>query len=137
MITTDIIDAARSCLGTPFKHQGRIKGRSLDCAGLVITVGRDVGVDLTDVIGYGRNPTGQLLESALDSQPELVRIVNIHNRQAGDILLMRFDGEPQHLAIFEGTNIIHSYAAVQKACEHLLTDEWANRIVRVYRFKGL
>ena len=50
---------------------------------------------------------------------------------------MRFSGEPQHLAIFTGENIIHSYESVGKVCEHRMADVWAVRIVRVYRFKGV
>ncbi|MBK7357516.1 hypothetical protein [Propionivibrio sp.] len=56
---------------------------------------------------------------------------------AGDILLIRFSGDPQHLAIFTGETIIHSYASVGAVCEHRMADVWAARIVCAYRFKGL
>ena len=38
MTSADIIAIARACLGTPFRHQGRIPGVALDCAGLVVAV---------------------------------------------------------------------------------------------------
>ena len=134
MTADDILTAARSCLGTPFRHQGRIPGLALDCAGLVVSVAKEIGADYIDRPGYSRNPSGGLLESALDDQPCLERVTD---RQPGDVLLMRFAGEPQHLAIFTGDNIIHSYESVGKVCEHRMADVWAVRIVRVYRFKGV
>ena len=134
MTADDILIAARSFLGTPFRHQGRIPGLALDCAGLVVSVAKEIGADYIDRPGYSRNPSGGLLESALDDQPCLERVTD---RQPGDVLLMRFSGEPQHLAIFTGENIIHSYESVGKVCEHRLSDVWAARIVRVYRFGGL
>ena len=134
MTAEDILAAARSFLGTPFRHQGRIPGLALDCAGLVVSVAKEIGADYIDRPGYSRNPSGGLLESALDDQPCLERVTD---RQPGDVLLMRFSGEPQHLAIFTGENIIHSYEAVGKVCEHRLASVWAARIVRVYRFKGI
>ena len=134
MTADDIIAAARACLGTPFVHQGRIPGVALDCAGLIVSVAGAVGAEYVDHSGYGRNPANGLLESVLDAQPFLERVFD---RQPGDVLLMRFAGEPQHLAIFTGNNIIHSYESVGKVCEHRLADVWAARIVRTYRFKGV
>ena len=134
MTADDILTVARSFLGTPFRHQGRIPGLALDCAGLVVSVAKSIGADYIDRPGYSRNPSGGMLESALDDQPCLERV---QDRQPGDVLLMRFAGEPQHLAIFTGDNIIHSYESVGKVCEHRMADVWAVRIVRVYRFKGV
>lgn len=134
MTADDILSAARGCIGTPFRHQGRIPGVALDCAGLVVAVAKEIGADYIDRPGYSRNPSGGLLESALDDQPCLERVTD---RQPGDVLLMRFKGEPQHLAICAGETVIHSYEAVGKVCEHRLADVWVSRIVRAYRFKGL
>ena len=134
MNSDDIIKAARACLDTPFKHQGRLPGRALDCAGLIVAVAQAIGADYRDVAGYGRSPAGNLLQSKLDEQPCL-HGVPVLERQPGDVLLMRFTGDPQHLAIDAGDNIIHSYAQVGKVCEHRMADVWAARIVRVYRFK--
>ncbi len=141
MMRDDILAAARAELGTPFRHQGRTPGWSLDCAGLVVTVAAALGVDYSDQQGYSRHPSDGLLESALDAQPCLVRVA-LADMQAGDVLLMRFNADPQHLAIFAGWSdvyqaegIIHAWLQAKKVCEHVLTDEWRSRIVRVYRFQ--
>lgn len=115
-----------------FRHQGRIPGQWLDCAGLIAYVADQIGADYNELPGYGRVPNNGLLESVLDNQPCLERVFD---KQPGDILLMRFAKEPQHVAIFTGDTIIHSYEAVGKVCEHRLDSVWAKRIVRIYRFK--
>lgn len=136
MSPVEIIAAARDAIGTPFRHQGRVSGKALDCAGLVIHVAKAIGADYIDSCGYSRRPANGLLELALDDQPCLER-VPLSDRQPGDVLLMRFTGDPQHLGICAGENIIHSYSSVGAVCEHRLDDVWATRIVRVYRFRGI
>ena len=131
MTAADIIAAARECLGTPFAHQGRINGLALDCAGLIIHVAKTLDLQHVDHSGYARLPGNGLLESALDNQPGLTRVSEL---QPGDIFLMKFSGDPQHLGIYAGDTIIHAYQPVGKVCEHGLTDAWRRRIVRVYRF---
>lgn len=143
MTRDDIISAARAEISTPFRHQGRISGKALDCAGLIIMVAKAIGAECLDFTGYSRHPSDGLLESALDAQPCLERVA-LADMQPGDILLMRFNSEPQHLAIFAGYSpvyqaegIIHAWLQARKVCEHVLTDEWRSRIVRVYRFTGI
>jgi len=126
-----IISAARECINTPFRHQGRINGRALDCAGLIIHVAHELGLDYLDQAGYARLPGAGLLEAALDAQPCLQRVAEL---QPGDIALMSFSSGPQHLGFFDGENLIHAYQPYGKVCEHRLTAEWRNRIVRIYRF---
>jgi len=136
MTADDILTAARQCIGTPFRHQGRLIAFGLDCAGVAIHVAREIGAGAIDVSGYGRTPANGQLERSLDSQPCLERVY-LDDRQAGDVLLMRFASEPQHLAICAGETIIHAYEAAGLCCEHRLSSLWAARIVRVYRFRGV
>lgn len=131
-----ILTAARQCLGTPFRHQGRLVGIGLDCAGVLIHVADQIGFGYLDVAGYGRTPRQGQLEQALDDQPALQR-VSLADRQSGDVLLMRFNSDPQHLAVCAGETVIHAYEHVGKCCEHRLSDLWVARIVRVYRFTGV
>lgn len=130
MIQDDMIAAARSMIGTPFKHQGRIPGVALDCAGLIVCSMRKCGLSVDDQSGYSRLPRNRQLESAVDSQSVVDRV---SDRQAGDIFLMRFNKDPQHLAIFTGENIIHSWQIPGQVVEHRLDEDWAQRIVSIYR----
>jgi cell wall-associated NlpC family hydrolase len=134
MTQDDIVAAARLALDTPFQHQGRLAGQALDCAGLIIHVAKTLGIEPIDVQAYGRSPHQGLLKATLDNNPSVEAVAF---RQAGDILLMRFDSEPQHLAICAGDTMIHSYLNVGKVCEHRISSMWSSKIVAVYRFKDV
>lgn len=129
----DVIAAARECIGTKFWHQGRQAGIGLDCAGVAVHVAQRISVKYLDVAGYGHTPAGGQLERTLEEQPCLRRVM-LNDRQPGDLLLMRFASDPQHIAICAGDTVIHAYEAVGTCCEHRLSSMWAARIVRVYRF---
>ena len=132
MITDKMVAAAREYLGTPFRHQGRLVGIGVDCAGVVVHAVRSCGIDVEDVVGYGPTPNKGLLEQSLEGHLALTK-VNKTEMTAGDILLMRFVREPQHLAVFTGDGIVHAYEAAGKCCEHGLDQAWSSRIVQVYR----
>ena len=69
----EILAAARTWLGTPWRHQGRLKGVAVDCGGLILGVGRELGLLDFDTRAYGRIPDGQqlraLCEQHLVSKP--------------------------------------------------------------------
>lgn len=132
MTAQAIIDAARSQLGVAFRHQGRLPGIALDCAGLIAHVMDTLGLPYEDVPGYSRLPHHGRLQQALDAQPSLERVTT---PEPGDVLLMRFRTEPMHLAIHAGETIIHAYEQVGRVCEHRLDDAWAARIVQAYRMR--
>lgn len=128
-----IVDEARTWLGTPFKHQGRLKGVGSDCIGIVLEVGKSLGLIDLEVSGYGRSPDGILMQKTMDSYLDKVSFNTI---QPGDILLMKFETLPQHVAFYTDIGILHSYQHVRKCIETSLDETWKNRIVAVYRFKG-
>ena len=134
MTADDILAAARSLIGTPFRHQGRGPD-GCDCAGLLVLLARALGIPHEDVDGYSRRPSSGLLESALESQPGLVRVTGAP--QAGDFLLMRFTNAPQHLAVCGGDTLIHAWENAGKVCEHRFSPLWKARVVRIYRVKEL
>lgn len=134
MTADDLIAAARECIGTPFMHQGRILGRALDCAGVAVHAARRTGHEVDEPAAYGRLPNNAMLEYWLERQPFLERVADL---KPGDLLLMRFTGEPQHLAVYAGPTIIHAYQAVGRVVEHDLDAKWRRRIVQAYRFRGI
>jgi cell wall-associated NlpC family hydrolase len=131
-----IISLARETLGTPFRHQGRQAGRGLDCIGVAAYICDAAEIPYIDKSGYSREPSHGLLESGLENQPGLVSVA-LADMAPGDLLLMRFAGDPQHIAIHAGETIIHAFEKSGKVVEHGLTDYWRSRIVRVYRFVGV
>ena len=136
MTGQDVIDAAAALLETPFVHQGRIPGVALDCAGVIVAVAAALGVEHDDVAGYPRLPSNGVLRCALDRQPGLIAVRN-DAIAPGDILLMRFKREPQHLGIYTGKTIIHAWQIIGKVCEHDFDEDWHRRLVVAYRFNGV
>jgi NlpC/P60 family putative phage cell wall peptidase len=133
-----ILSAARSWLGTPWRHQGRLKGIGVDCGGLIIGVGKELGLLDFDTHAYGRIPDGQKLRALCAEH----LVPNPGSEIApGDILLMRFTRHPQHLALVgdrgEPFSLIHAYADAGICVEHGADPTWRRRIVAAYSFKPL
>lgn len=126
----EFVAGAREWVGTPFKHQGRVKGIGVDCIGVVYCTGRDMGiVDPSVMVPYGRSPDGRLLPAILNANMHRVRKL-----QPGDVLLFKFVKEPQHVGVYTGRNIIHAYSRVGKCVEHIYDARWIKRLVGAYRF---
>lgn len=131
-----IVKSARACLGTKFRHQGRIPGVGLDCAGLAVVAMRENGVQVRDLINYGKTPHDGLLKSVLDMQPGLYEIPAL-DASYGDVLLIRFGKEPTHIAICSGEDmIIHAYEPSGFVVEHRIQDEMKSKVVAAYRVKS-
>lgn len=131
---SDVVRIARGYVGTPFRHQGRLPGIALDCAGAALLAAVAAGYEAHDLCGYPRHPARGMLRRHLDEQPCLVPVMRAP--RTGDLLLMTFGREPQHVAICAGHTIIHAYEVAGKVCEHVFSDEWKRRVVSVYEFIG-
>jgi len=142
-----IVTHARDWIGTRFHHQGRLKKAprhkgGVDCLGLLAGVASELGL---------RGPDGALLvakdETDYSHQPDSARLRILLSQLLkpippqgiipGDVLLLRVDDSPQHLAIVsdrqDGLGIIHAYAPARAVVEHGLDDFWLERIEAAYR----
>lgn len=130
-----LVDAARSCLGTPFYHQGRAAGIGLDCIGLVIHAVKHIGIIVCDEQDYGREPQGSKLHAALINHEFIQhQPISADDVAAGDVLLFRFNGEPQHVGIAVSPKaMVHSYAPIGRVVETGLGETWLRRISGIYR----
>jgi cell wall-associated NlpC family hydrolase len=142
-----IITEARSWIGTRFVHQGRVKKSvesqgGCDCIGLIIGVAtacnikcKGIALSGIDNKNYSRNPDGINLRKSLDEYLIQVAIEYIH---PGDVLLMRINKHPQHVAFVGdyangGLSLIHCHTQARGVVEHVLDDYWAKRVVAGYR----
>jgi cell wall-associated NlpC family hydrolase len=134
LLPSAIVDAARSLINTPYKHQGRIAQGELDCLGVVIVTAKIVGVvdrDF-DFRHYTRSGNG-LLQSELEKYcTELPEITE------GAIALFNLDGQPNHCAVISHqlsvTSMIHAYENAGRVREHELIPFWRDKIVKIYAF---
>lgn len=146
----DLINQARTWLGTKYHHQGRLKksGRGpggVDCIGLIVGIADELGIH----DGKG-NPLINADERNYSMYPEsgrLVRSVQRHMRQVpvekmriGDVLLFKTFKDPQHVGLLTeypsgGLGLIHCNSSAGKVVEQPLSDTWMRMLTHAYRFR--
>lgn len=138
-----LVAAARAYLNVPFRHRGR-KRSGLDCAGLVWMAYHDCGVDLPDFLLYGPEPHNDGLVSHITTAlgpPVAVAPVRRPQLEVGDVIVIRFETEPHHVALLGnyptgGLSMLHAYgqaAPKGRVVEHRLADDHIAKITHVFR----
>lgn len=140
-----IVAEARTWIDVRWRHQGRSRAAGIDCAGLIICVGRALGYlppDF-DVRGYKREPDGRTLADLLSANAAQKTLADW---QPGDFVLLRDISTvwPCHMGFLADRrgsaepNLIHSWARVHRKCvEVRLDQDWIDRIDGVYSFHGV
>ncbi|MEM6832526.1 MAG: NlpC/P60 family protein [Pseudomonadota bacterium] len=123
-----MIAAARACLGTRFRHQGRQRRHGLDCLGLVVVAARAAGIALIDSRCYSRQP------SPSDFQYYVLanRLVKANKPAPGTVGVFDFGSGPQHVALFTPSGMIHAYAPSRKVVEHGFGAPWTDQLSQVF-----
>lgn len=129
----DVVTLARTWIGVPYLHQGRSR-LGVDCVGLIIVVARQLGLTDYDISGYPRVPSGDFLRAECD---RMMARISIASARPGDVLLLRFRREPQHLALMTERGMLHAYAGSTRVTEGSIPTEWAERIVAAYSLPGV
>lgn len=136
-------DAARKYVGTPFKHRGR--DRTLDCVGMARQAYIDAyGVVPSDFVLYGSEPFNDgLVERMIGAigNPILIGPVRERDLAANDIVAMRFEVNPHHIAVvgehnYGGTRaltVIHACGMNGRVLEQRLVADMISRITHVWR----
>ena len=117
---TQVVQAAREWVDTPFHHQARLKGVGVDCVGLVIGISRELGLcePNFDVAAYPRTPDGRSLMRQADGL--MTRVQAGSDLRCGQVLVVALGGEPQHMGILGdyrhgGLSLIHAAAVSRPA----------------------
>lgn len=128
MIThMDIVNEARSWAGTPFVHQGRVKHVGVDCVGILVGVGRRLGLTNYDNPIYPPNPRGGWLREEL-ARAGLFQ-VPLEQATHGMVALMDFPrGLERHAAILTDRGMIHATRSIGRVVEQRITDAWKRRM---------
>ena len=135
-----VVAAARSWLGTPYRHQASVKGEGADCLGLVRGVWREtVGREPEEPPAYQPDwaEVGGA-ETLLEAARRWLVEKPIAEMQPGDVLLFRMvEGAPvKHCAILsdvEGPEprMIHAYWG-RAVVESWMGSWWRRRLAAVF-----
>lgn len=99
----EVVEAAKTLIGTPWSHIGRAPGVAIDCVGVVVCTLQSLGIAVKDVKNYSRIPDdqGRLLLEHLENQEALER--KKEPAEPGDILVFRVGKfktvPPSHMGI--------------------------------------
>jgi NlpC/P60 family putative phage cell wall peptidase len=131
---SEFVAEARTWLGTPYQHQGRLKGVACDCIGLVIGTARALGLTNYDIDGYDKRPDGSL-RPVMETQLEFIPLAEA---QAGDVVLFAWATQPLHVAILtDETHLIHAYLPSRRVVENIFDEKWRSLIVAAYHVPGI
>ena len=141
-----IVDCARTFLNTPFRHQGRVKGKGIDCVGLPLCVAEELG--LIDRLGVpfkgsdNQNYSSQPLDLLVHEEAKR-RLVekDPSDLRDGDVVTLRVPTTPCHAALITTVNgvtgMIHAYAGIGKVVEHIMDNKWRKRIAGAFSYPGV
>ena len=141
MTGDQVVAQAREWAGVRWRHQGRSM-RGVDCAGLVISVGRVLGVLEFDTTDYGPQAAD---ESMLTLCRQHLLPIATSQAKPGDIPVMRF-GSNRHIGIFGDypggdLSLIHAFTGARKVVEHRFSEDWLRShgasLIGAFRFKGI
>ena len=136
-----VVAAARSWIGTPYRHQASCKNAGTDCLGLLRGVWREV---------LGEEPERPPAYSKDWSEPSRIEVLwraaerhlllkSLEDEAPGDVLLfrMREGAVAKHLGIVgqigNGASFIHAFSG-HGVVESPLSAPWQRRIVARFKF---
>lgn len=133
----DVVSSARSYIGVRFARSGRDRTRGLDCVGLLTVVGRDLGLDIQDILNYNFEPKPDTFLNIIRSQSNSVPMGAF---KPGNIVLLRQSIYPMHCGIIgrkpSGLTVINANMHARKVVEQPIS-EWRNEIIELRDYKGI
>jgi cell wall-associated NlpC family hydrolase len=122
----DVVTAARSWLGVPFRHQGRDR-RGIDCVGLPVVILQELGAVESDfeIRDYPRTPFQGNLEARI-----LAHCTPLTDYVPGCLVAIKWQRSLAHVAIHTDTNtLIHAYGRKphMAVIEHGFRGAWRAR----------
>lgn len=142
----DIVAAARSWIGTPYRHQGACKGAGADCLGLVRGVWRELyGEEPEAPPAYtadwaeGPGADGSINETMVEAARRHLVEIGIAEAREGDVVLfrMRPRGPAKHAGVLSGADrMVHAWSG-HAVVETTLGRWWRARMAYAFRFPGV
>lgn len=137
-----IIEKARSYVGTPYHRVGRTPGpeHGLDCIGVVIALCKELGISNRDVLRYDVRRDGERLQTEFLEAGAVE--LPIEQAFPGDVLFFRRN-KIWHVGVLVDTNcIVHCATSLGKprhggVVEIEMNAKWVDRIHSAWRLPGV
>ncbi|MDD5247525.1 MAG: NlpC/P60 family protein [Rhodocyclaceae bacterium] len=128
-----LVNEALTWIDTPFRPNQMCKGAGADCIGVCAGIALACGIEIRYRADYPMTPDGSLTRELR------AQLVQVHRDPPlpGDILMMTFEGEPHHVALCIGDDIVHAYAQVRRCVRQPYDDYWRSKTRGVFAFKEL
>lgn len=115
-----IVTAARGCVGTRFRSQGRVAGIGLDCIGVALVAAQAAGIGFT-VPSYALGGDHEAeLEAALARRGCLV----VAAAAPGDLVVAAPARGRRHIGVRTPGGVIHAHAGLGRVVEGPLDPGW-------------
>jgi NlpC/P60 family putative phage cell wall peptidase len=136
-----IIAEARSWIGTPYAHQGRLKGVGCDCLGLILGVWETLNGPLPETVPPYASDWAEIDTSDPLAQAAGRHLVPVPLGMigAGDVLLFRWrpHAAAKHLAIAVDSHfMIHAHDGASVA-EVAISKAWERKLAFRYKFENM
>lgn len=124
-----IVAAARACVGTRFRAQGRTPGLALDCVGVALAAARAAGAAPTTVPAY---QLGGCNEIGIELYLVGAGCHAVDIAASGDLLVIAPAAGRRHLAVVTPAGVVHAHAGLGRVVEGPVDAGWT--VTGRYRF---
>ena len=135
---SEIVDAARSWIGTRYHHQTSVKGVGCDCLGLLAGIWREVYGTMPEPMPAYSSDWGDAdgNEHVLAAARRHFDEINLHHAGPSDVLAFRWrkGGPAKHCGILVGSGrMIHAYE--KKGVVEVHLGSFADRAVAAFAWR--
>lgn len=135
---TEIVEAARKYKGTKFKKLGRSKA-GMDCVGLLVMAGRDVGLTIEDMDDYDFSLKSSIFQNHIMKQSYPADKTDL---KPGQIVMLRDSIYPFHSGIIGQDKRTNQLTVINANMKRRMVIEepismWAGKISRVREYAGI
>jgi NlpC/P60 family putative phage cell wall peptidase len=139
MKRSEIIEEARTWIGTKWQHQAAIKKVACDCVGLIRGVGQKWGLEVeSEDLRYSRRPYHDE-EKLYEICKKYLTEIAIEDAQPGDVFLFGAKDLPAyHIGIKSYDNfVIHTWMDIGQVIESRMDQLWKDELRFAFSFPGV
>ena len=138
-ISDQLVQEARTWVGTPYHHQARVKGVGVDCANLIAGIAEACGYEPVILQPYStqwhlHNSEEKLLNILESYGCTATTLEEQFGNYEGSIITFKFGHVSSHVGIFTSPNtFVHADVRIGKVTEVSLNGQWANHFSGIYK----